>query len=283
MSAAAACPAFGAHSPAAVLTRPAGQSAWLAGQLAACGIEPLEFPLLEILPTPDDMPLRTALANLPQYTLVCFVSPNSVRHALEKLPHVWPGHVAAAVVGPGSAAALAEFGVAAPGVQVFQPAAGPNARFDSEALLAVLPLAQLAGRRVLLVRGDGGRDLLLDRLREAGALVDVVSAYVRRCPAPAEALWRALDGLLVSDRPTSLALTSSEAVGNLDALARAHFDTVGLARLHRIDCFTSHERIAKTARAAGFGRITLCGAGDRNLLQALKSWANPYLAKHADR
>ncbi|WP_293027216.1 uroporphyrinogen-III synthase [Pandoraea sp.] len=283
MSTAPIRPPPGAHSPVAVLTRPAGQSAWLAGQLAEYGIEPLEFPLLEILPVPDDMPLRAALANLPHYALVCFVSPNAVRHALEKLPCPWPGHVAAAVVGPGSAGALADFGIAAPDVEVFQPPAGPNARFDSDTLLTVLPLARFAGRRVLLVRGDGGRDLLLDRLREAGALVDVVSAYVRRCPTPPGTLWRALDTRLASGRPISLTLTSSEAVGNLDALTRAHFDAAERVRLHRADCFTSHERIAKTARAAGFGRITLCGAGDRNLLQALKSWANPYLAKHADR
>lgn len=283
MSVAPIPPPLDEHSPVAVLTRPAGQSTWLAGQLPACGIEPLEFPLLEILPALDDTPLRAALADLTQYALVCFVSPNAVRHALEKLPGPWPEHLAAAVVGPGSATALADFGITASDVEVFQPPAGPNARFDSDALLAVLPLARLAGRRVLLVRGDGGRDLLLDRLREAGALVDVVSAYIRQRPTPPASLWRSLDTLLASGRPISLTLTSSEAVGNLDVLARAHFDTVGLARLHRIDCFTSHERIAKTARAAGFGRITLCGAGDRNLLQALKSWANPYLAKHADR
>ncbi|WP_179092218.1 uroporphyrinogen-III synthase, partial [Burkholderia pseudomallei] len=62
----------------AVLTRPDGQSAALAAQLAAAGIDVLDFPLIDIAPLADDAPLAEAFARLDAYALVVFVSPNAV-------------------------------------------------------------------------------------------------------------------------------------------------------------------------------------------------------------
>lgn len=270
-------------SPAVVLTRPAGQADDLAHALAHAGIAPIHFPLLEIAPVADDGPLRAALARLGAYDIVVFVSPNAVSHALRHMTQPWPAQVAAAVVGPGSAAALAAHDVMAPGCRIIQPAAGPQARFDSEALLAQLNPSALAGRKVLLVRGDGGRELLADTLQAAGVQVDIVSAYTRQCPVPEEAAWHQVDQLLEQGRPHAWLLTSSEAVRNLDALAVSHYAAPALRKLLQSRCFAPHERIVRQARAAGFVSITLCGAGDGNILQALQLWADPFLAKHDDQ
>ena len=63
--------------------------------------------------------------------------------------------------------ALAKYGVCDGRVRIHCPA--DPAHSDSEHLLQVLDLAQLAGRRVLVVRGEGGRELMPDALRGAGA------------------------------------------------------------------------------------------------------------------
>uniref|UniRef100_UPI00158E11D2 uroporphyrinogen-III synthase n=2 Tax=Burkholderia TaxID=32008 RepID=UPI00158E11D2 len=66
----------------AVLTKPEGQSAALAAQLAAAGIEAFDFPLIDIAPVADPAPLDAAFARLDAYALVVFVSPNAIDRAL---------------------------------------------------------------------------------------------------------------------------------------------------------------------------------------------------------
>lgn len=273
----------GAGTPAVVLTRPAGQADALAAMLASVGIEAVPFALLEIAPATDVAPLRAALAELESYAVVVFVSPNAIAHALRHFDHPWPAAVAAAVVGPGSAAALAAHGIAAPAYRVLQPDGGPGARFDSEALLAKLDVTALRGRKVLIVRGDGGRAWLAEALRAAGVDVRTVCAYVRRCPAPGATAWRAVDTLLEQGRPHAWLLTSSEAVRNLAALAAAHYDASRLRQLLHARCFAPHARIAEQAAALGFVSITPCGGGDENILRALQSWAEPYLERQYNR
>src|SRR5699024_2238767 len=59
----------------------------------------------------------------------------------------------------------------------------PTHGFNSEAVLALPCLAQVAEKRILICRGEDGRDWLATRLRERGADVDILSFY-RRPPAP---------------------------------------------------------------------------------------------------
>ncbi|MCM2209792.1 uroporphyrinogen-III synthase, partial [Klebsiella quasipneumoniae] len=78
-----------------------------------------------------------------------------------------------------------------------------------------------SGRQVLIIRGNGGRDWLGDRLREAGATVEAVEVYSRTLPEPTTMQWQAVrDSLRPGAPPYAWLLTSSEAVRNLDALAR---------------------------------------------------------------
>ncbi|MCS6600624.1 fused uroporphyrinogen-III synthase HemD/membrane protein HemX [Burkholderia pseudomallei] len=160
----------------AVLTRPDGQSAALAAQLAAAGIDVLDFPLIDIAPLADDAPLAEAFARLDAYALVVFVSPNAVDHALARLGAIWPHPLPIGVVGPGSVAALARHGIAAPAHRVIAPSApddGGEPHYDSESLFAEIARAfdgeaKLAGKRVLIVRGDGGREWLVETARALG-------------------------------------------------------------------------------------------------------------------
>ncbi|TAL97693.1 MAG: fused uroporphyrinogen-III synthase HemD/membrane protein HemX [Paraburkholderia sp.] len=258
-----------------VITRPAGQSAALMAQLSAAGVAALEFPLIDIGEVGDAAPLRAALASLEHYALVVFVSPNAVDRAFAHHDAIWPHALPVGVVGPGSVAALARHGVEAPAYRVISPsvpADDDTGRFDSEALFAALEAALgtggFEGRRVLIVRGDGGREWLADRLREAGAQVETVAAYRRIVPEPSISAWSRVHALLAGV-PHAWLLTSSEGVRNLDELAREHLTAGEIAQLKRAMLVTPHPRIAQTARGVGFDRITVSGAGDARIARAL--------------
>jgi uroporphyrinogen III methyltransferase/synthase len=258
-----------------VVTRPAGQSAGLIGLLAAAGVETLEFPLIDIADVEDAGPLCAALGSLESYALVVFVSPNAVDRAFAHHDAIWPHALPVGVVGPGSVAALARHGVEAPAYRVISPvvAADDDAvSFDSEALFAALEASLgtggFEGRRVLIVRGDGGREWLADRLREAGAQVETVAAYRRIVPEPSINAWARVHRLL-SGEPHAWLLTSSEGVRNLDALAQDHLTTGEIAQLKHAVLVTPHPRIAQTARGVGFDRITVSGAGDERIARSL--------------
>lgn len=288
--------------PTVVVTRPAGQSRQLTEALQAAGLDVLGFPLLAIGPAADDAPLRAALARLADYALVVFVSPNAVSFALDALAQVqetagqaqWPREVAVAVVGPSSVAALAERGIAPPTHTVVAPvgaqagegngegggeSADAAPRFDSEALWSQLDTSPgaFAGRRVLIIRGNGGRDWLGDRLREAGATVDAVEAYNRTLPEPTGMQWQAVRDSLKADAPPyAWLLTSSEAVRNLDALARLHLSPQEHERLKQMQCVAPHARIAAQAQALGFAHVLPAAPGDAGLLAACTQWGNAH-------
>ncbi|WP_409333755.1 fused uroporphyrinogen-III synthase HemD/membrane protein HemX [Burkholderia sp. Bp8963] len=265
----------------AVLTRPDGQSAGLASQLADAGCDVLEFPLIDIAPLDDPAPLDAAFAALADYALVIFVSPNAIDRALAQYGAIWPNALPVGVVGPGSVAALERHGIAAPAYRVIAPQApadGSAPHYDSESLFACIEAAfggtaALAGKRVLIVRGDGGREWLADRLREAGADVQLVAAYRRVVPEPRIGTWERVHALLGGE-PHAWLVTSSEGVRNLHELAHAHLTDAEIDALKHAPLVTPHPRIEQTARALGFDRITLTGAGDERIVRAFRTMAD---------
>jgi uroporphyrinogen-III synthase len=167
-----------------------------------------------------------------------------------------------AAVGQGTLRALAAHGVGG--------CIAPTERFDSEALLALPELAaeRVAGRRIAIFRGDGGRELLADTLRERGASVDCITCYRRSGPShglvPLLAAWRGgqLDALTVS---------SSEGLRYLVDL----LDAEGFAFLQKTPLFVPHARIAENARALGLSNILLTDAADAGILAGLLAYNWP--------
>ncbi len=251
-----------------VITRPAAQAGALADSVAALGREAVLLPLLEILPLPDQSGLQRVLADLADYALVAFVSPNAIDAAFAHL-RGWPAGVALAVLGESSKATLAQHGVDDSNATIFSPL--DPARSDSEHLLQALDLAALAGRRVLIVRGETGRELMGDGLRAAGALVTTVAAYRRRVPALTPQLADTLRGLLA--RQNDWIVTSSEALRGLLALVAQLDGGAAVAKMQQQHLIVPHARIAETAATLGLTRLTLAGSGDASLLAALQSRA----------
>lgn len=249
-----------------VITRPRAQAEPLARAVAALGREPVVLPLLEIQPLPDPAPLRQALALLPEYDLVAFVSPNAIEAAFAHIA-AWPAGVPVAVVGEGSRAALARHGLTDETATIYSPPPGQPS--DSEHLLQAIDLVRLAGRRVLIVRGESGRELMPEAFAAAGALVTTVAAYRRATPALSPELAERLRALLAT--PNDWVITSSEALRGLAALVHALDPVDGVVKLQQQHLIVPHARIAETACALGLTRLTQAASGDAGVLAALQS------------
>ncbi|WP_342117350.1 uroporphyrinogen-III synthase [Pseudoduganella sp. OTU4001] len=247
-----------------VLTRPIAQAEPLAGRIRALGRAVEVLPLLEITPLPDQAPLRAALAGLADYQLVAFVSPNAVDAAFAHIPG-WPEGLRAAVVGEGSRQALIARGV--PASQIDCPA--DPAHSDTEHLLQALDLSALRGARVLIVRGESGRELMADSFRAAGAAVTVLPAYRRAVPQLTPELAARLRALIDAD--AEWIITSSEALRGLIGLLQQLNNVKIVASLQHQHLIVPHSRIADTARELGCQNVTLTGSGDERVLAALQS------------
>jgi uroporphyrinogen-III synthase len=253
------------HRRPVVITRPRAQAQSLARRIEAAGRDAIVFPLLEIHPLDDQSALQAALRDLRDYAMVAFVSPNAIDAVFRQVTD-WPREVAIAVMGEGSKAALAQHGLTPENARIFSPV-DPQ-RTDSQTLLEVLDIDALRGQRVLIVRGESGRELLADALRSEGVRVEQVPAYRRAAPVLDQAGLEQLSRLL--DANADWLLTSSEALRILIALARDAGGDAAVVKLQRQRLIVPHIRIAETARELGFSEIVQTGSGDDQLLAALQ-------------
>lgn len=241
-----------------VVTRPRAQAAGLAAMIEAAGGEAVIFPVLEISAADDPAPLAAALAELDDYALAVFISPNAVAHSVPAIlaRGPWPAGLRAVAVGGGTVAALASLGVTS--------TLAPTTRFDSEALLE-LPEMQadaVAGKRVAIFRGNGGRELLADTLRARGARVDCITCYHRSVPAGGSA---PLKDLWDSGCFDAITLSSSEGLRNLYEL----LDAEDRQRLAETLLFVPHQRIAEAAHALGLTQTILTAPADAGIIAGL--------------
>ena len=241
-----------------VVTRPAHQAAHLAGLIRAAGGNPLLFPVIEIVDIDDARPLLALIDRLDEFDWAIFVSPNAVSKALDLINarRAVSARLRFAAVGRGSVRELNQRGV----TEVIAPA-----RFDSEALLELREMHDVAGKRIIIFRGDGGRELLGDTLAARGAFVEYAACYRRGRPQSDAALL--LDAWARHEMH-AITVTSSEGVQNLLAMAGA----AGQLPLRKTPLFVPHPRIAETARELGFTAVVVTAQGDDGIVQGMRNW-----------
>lgn len=248
-----------------VITRPPAQAENLASRIKTAGGNPILFPLLEITALDDYTAFDAQASALDACDWAFFISTNAVEHGMQRLrvlhPQPFPGHLRWAAIGPATAAALQSSGV--------DRVLIPKQRYDSESLLACPELQDMQGQRCLVFRGVGGRELLAEKLRERGAVVDFAECYRRINPnpdlSPLTRLWQ--NGQL-----HAMVITSSEALRNLLNMARQADDADWLKQT---PLFVSHPRIAEHAAQHGWQPITAAQPGDDAMLAALEQKWNP--------
>lgn len=243
-----------------VVTRPANQAAPLAEAIHAAGGNAILFPVIEILDIANIQPLIDVIDRMDNYSLAIFISPNAVVRAMGQITarRTWPPGLRAAAIGQGGAKELLRFGIN----EVIVPARS----FDSERLLDMPQLQAVAGQRVVIFRGDGGRELLGDTLIARGAQVDYAECYRRARPhadaAPLLKSW-------TNNEVHAVTVTSSEGMRNLFEMV----GRIGQPWLCRTPVFLPHPRIAATARELGCMHVFEAAPGDEGLMAALQQWS----------
>ncbi len=193
-----------------LVTRPVGQANDLAARLRDEGAVPVVAPTIRIVPPEDPAPLAEAAAAVHTYDWIVFTSANGVDAFFAALDHLGrdaralPARVCA--IGPKTAHALEARGIRADTI--------PD-EYRGEAVVdAILDEARtLKGARILLPRAAIARDVVPERLRAAGARVDVVPAYRSVRPGPEESAR--IGALFDEDAVDVVTFTSSSTVKNL--------------------------------------------------------------------
>jgi uroporphyrinogen-III synthase len=222
-----------------VVTRPEAQAGPFCAMLEQAGAKVTRFPVIEIQGPVDPAPLRATLERLSGFDLAVFVSTNAVRRVVPAAvaQGLWPPGLRVAAIGASTAQELDALGV--------PPGIVPKRRFDSEALLEADALRSVDGLRVVIFRGDGGREHLGETLQARGAQVTYVEAYRRARP---EIDPQPLSDALQAADVDAITVTSGESLRNLVEMLAP---TAGDA-LRRTPLVVGAARVADKAQALGF-------------------------------
>ena len=243
-----------------VVTRPREHAAELAERIRTAGGDPVLFPTIEILPASDPGALGSLLARLDGFGLAIFVSPTAAMkgHESATVRRSWPASLRVAAVGEGTARALGRLGFK----DVVRPSA---AEADSEALAALPELQDVRGRRIVIFRGEGGREWLRGTLEARGAQVEYAECYRRACPqaaiGPLLARWQ-------SGGVEAVSITSTEGLDNFFRM----LGPTGERYLCATPVFVPHARIGEAARKLGVRSVTVTGRGDERTVAAVAAF-----------
>ncbi len=248
------------HGVGVLVTRPRQQAAPLCRLLEAGGANAFRFPALDIKPLTERRALAARLGALEDFNLIVFLSANAVRFGAMLLEQ--KRDLPLAAIGPATSRTLNQAG--------YRVAVQPAGGFDSEALLRHPKLEHLAGHRILLVKGSGGREVLQEELARRGARVTVADVYRRERANPGSGELSALEALFAEGAIQVITATSAETADNLFELAtpsvRAGFDCASWV--------VPSERVAARLRGRGVSGLLLLAdsAEDHDLVAAIVRW-----------
>lgn len=238
-----------------LVTRPVEQASGLSQLIRAAGGLPVAFPSLEIAPPSHPETLDDLLGRLEDFDLAIFISPTAVARAWERITAArgWPKKLRAAAVGQASARALTERGV--------RDVIAPAGQADTEALLALPALQEVVNKRIVIFRGEGGRELLAQTLAQHGALVEYAECYRRSRP---DADIAPVLQLQENRKFSAIVVTSRESLVNLSEMLGAAWDS-----FKPVPVFVPHARIAEVAREMGMNSVHVALGGDDGMMQAM--------------
>ncbi len=247
-----------------LVTRPAKQAEPLCRLIEAYGGNAVRFPVIEILDLPETSQLQAYYEQLRKYNLAIFVSANAVRNTVDRIlkGREWPSHVQVSAVGPGTVKELKKFRLP---VHFY-----PQQHFNSEGLLELDELHQVRNKKIVIFRGEGGRDLLGDTLRERGAELEYVEVYRRAIP-------NSDAGKLINNFEAGkidvITVSSLESLGNLIQLAGAP------ARpwLCKAPMVVVNNKMAELVRELGSEPVQAHNATDEAVMEALLKWSESHL------
>lgn len=186
-----------------LVTRPAHQADNLCQLIENAGGKSIRFPAIEIVEIQNKSELHNYCAHLDFFDMAIFVSTNAVEYSLAiLLKYIIPKTLKIFAVGKKTASILNEKGL-------YALSAPPPFNSESLLTLAELQKSQVQRKKVLIFKGEGGRELLAESLQQRGAQVNTVSVYQRIMPSSA---------IDLTQIPDMIVITSAESVGNVFSL-----------------------------------------------------------------
>ncbi len=240
-----------------LVTRPEHQAGELIDAVRAAGGTPIRFPAFDIVARRDDA-IDEDLAAIGPADIVIYVSANAVRFGRRALSGA-PSPPTVAAIGPATAAALEDAGIDV-GVR-------PLDGFNSEHLLADPAFEDVSGRRITIVRGESGRELLAETLRHRGATVRYLSVYAMRPHEFTAQELEEISGLFRRREISAVTIMSVKTFDYLeDVLPRDCLDALAGARL-----VAPGGRVVQTLaeRLPGANCVESQGPGARAMVDAL--------------
>lgn len=239
--------------PTLLIARPAASSQDLVAAVAEQGWQAVPFcPLqMALLPEAIDSMQQAAMVA----DVIFIVSPSAVHLVMPYLGNI-PEYVKFACVGEGSAKALAQYVDAA---RIVYPQDGN----DSEAVLRLPFWQEIAGKNVVILRAQTGRNLLADSLQEKGAQVRCLSVYERQ-PCPID--WSVLSQLLLLNVPIAVFVGSQEMAKQLFTQVPTPLHTALKSLLY----FSIHPRIGAFLHEQGINRVVNCAANHKEICAQLQ-------------
>jgi len=237
------------------VTRPLDQAEALCDVINDLGGKAVSFPLLAITPLDDYSVFEQQLAQLATSDWAIFISSNAVNYAMPRmLKHFGnvPNNLRFAAIGHQTAKELGHYGV--------HNVLIPRTRFDSETLLALPEMQDVASLKIAIFRGVGGRDLMADTLKSRGAEVFFAECYRRVNP---QTNTHMLTDLWNNNDLQAIVVTSSEAMRFLIDMARNQ------DWLKNISIFVNHARIAELPLSLGLEVHIADAGGDEALLRKI--------------
>ena len=245
-----------------LVTRPKQQSDGLDAAITRAGGRTLLAPMVGIRAIDDPAPARALIDRLETFDIAVFTSRNAVDFAMPLLQAAGKDLAALVVFAVGLATAQQ---LKAKGVAKVQT---PGAGFNSEALLSLPALAKVAGKNVVIFRGDRGRELIATELAARGAEVEYCEVYQRYVPDTSLAeVLRRNDGVV----PDVVVITSLEGLRNfVDKIADEQVD-----EFWGIQPLVVSRRIAQEVEMQPFTNkpIVVSNPADAPIVQTLIAWA----------
>lgn len=249
-----------------VVTRPAKQAAGLCQLIEQQGGRAIRFPSLEIKEPDHPEQAVKRLRNLDQFGTVIFVSRNAVEWSAHHIGGKLPKHIQLVAVGKSTGLALQK--------QWRHPIISPAEGSNSEAILALPEMHNITGQHILIVRGQGGRELLAEQLNQRGAKVQYAEVYKRTRPSTR------LSSLTALEAVDLISATSNESLQNLYDMAQndkercANNGADPLEWLLSKPLIVISQRTASLSKKLGFKHPATVAkeASDTGLLNAMIQW-----------
>ncbi len=160
-----------------LITRPAYVAEGLSQKIKNLNAIPELLPTIEIRSTPHQQTLALTIQKLNTAHIAIFISRAAVHFGMNVIKQHWHPlpSIQWAAIGPGTAEALQQHHVDSVIVPKFPP-------YETESLLQLKIFQTIKAKKIFIFRGNGGRPLLNQTLKERGAIVELVEVYQRTLP-----------------------------------------------------------------------------------------------------